>query len=401
MFSGSRLPGLAVLVLVLAAAAGLGWWLLAPSSTPAGGKPKSRLFPVDVAVATLRPVVDMVETMGTTRAREAVDIRPLSGGRLVELNFKPGDRVEQGAVLARLDSETQEAARAEAEANLIDAERALKRARSLRQSQAVSQSAVDELETRRDSARARLEAAEKDLSERTVRAPFSGVVGFNEFDVGALVPEGQRLTTLDDLSVIQVIFQVPERYYGRLTLGQTVNATTPAFPHQTFAARVSHIDSRILEETRAFRVRATHGNDRHPLPSGLTVNVEIVLETREALMVPEEGVVAEAAGPMLFVIREDETGQARAWRRPVRTGLRTENAVEILEGLEEGERIARLGVQRLQDGMPVRIVAPAEAPPQAPAETPAGTSQGTPPETPPGAGSGTPGSGTPAPTSGQ
>lgn len=340
----------------LAPAGVLVWWFFIANSNDTPTQAAVLAFPVEVTTANILTVVDKVETMGTTRAQEAVGLRPLSGGRLIALSFQPGDRVEKGDTLAQLDSESEQAAVTEARANLIEAERTLKRALSLRATQAVSQSTADELETRRNAAKARLEAAQKDLDERTIRAPFAGVVGFNEFDVGARISAGDLLTTLDDLSVIRVVFQVPERYYGRIRLDQTVNATTPAFPDQTFSARITHVDSRIAEETRAFRVWATHPNDEHPLPAGLTVNVEIVLESRSALVVPEESVVAEAAGPVVFVIEKDENSLDRAIRRPVTTGLRTPNALEILDGVEKGETVVRLGVQRLRDGMPVRIL---------------------------------------------
>lgn len=340
----------------LTLAGALVWWFFVAGSPRDLSPPGASPSPVEVTTARLQTVIDKVETMGTTRAQEAVDIRPLSGGRLVALNFQPADRVEKGHILARLDSQTEEAVVTEAKANLVEAERALKRAVSLRTTQAVSQSTADELETRRNAALARLDAAQKDLDERTIRAPFSGIVGFNEFDVGARVSAGDLLTTLDDLSVIRVVFQVPERYYGRVRLDQTVNATTPAFPDQTFSARITHIDSRIAEETRAFRVWATHPNEDQFLPAGLTVNVEIVLESRPALMVPEEAIVAEAAGPVVFVVKKDEKGLDRALRRPVTTGLRTQNTVEILGGLENGDTVVRLGVQRLRDGKPVRIL---------------------------------------------
>lgn len=352
---------LALLVVVaLGAAASL--WLRQGSAPDAAAAPAAeavRTFPVEVSVVERRNVTDKVEAMGATRASEAVGIRPLRGGRLVHLNFQPGDQVRYGDELARLDSESEQAAVAEAEANLIEAERVLRRAQSLRRTQAASQSQVDEQETRRNAARARLEAAAKDLDERTIRAPFSGVVGFNEVDVGARISDGDLLTTLDDLSTIRLVFQVPERYYGRVRVGQSVYARTPAFPDRTFQARITHIDSRIAEETRAFRVWAAHPNEDDLLPSGLTVNVEIVLEERPALMIPEEAVVAEAGGGFVFVVEKDaQTNMPRVTRRPVGIGMRTSNAVEVMRGLEEGETIVRLGVQRLRDGMPVRILDP-------------------------------------------
>jgi membrane fusion protein (multidrug efflux system) len=310
----------------------------------------SDAVPVALAAAEAGTIRERIEAVGTTLARQAVDIVPLTSGRVAEIAFTPGARVEAGAVLVRIDEEAEQAAVAEAEASLREAELALDRATKLRANNTVAQATVDELEAAFLGASARLDAARKQLADRTVKAPFTGVVGIRRVDVGARVDDDTVLTTLDDLSEVEIEFSVPEVFFGRVRQGQTVSATSAAFPGRAFSGRITTVDTRIGAVSRAFRVRAVLPNPDLVLPAGMFMHVEVVLEERPAVLIPEEAVITEGESTFVFIV-EDE----RARRRAVRLGQRTAGAVEVLEGLEAGEPVVRQGIQRLRDGATVRL----------------------------------------------
>ena len=314
--------------------------------------------PVALAVAERGAIRERIEAVGTTLARQAVDIVPLTSGRIAEIAFAPGEQVEAGAVLVRLDDEAERAAVAEAEAALREAELALDRAKRLRANNTVAQATVDELQAAYLGASARVDAAKKQLADRTVRAPFAGVVGIRRVDIGARVDDETVLTTLDDLSEIEVEFSVPEIFFGRIRQGQPVSATSPAFPARAFSGRIASIDTRIGQVSRAFRVRAILPNPDLELPAGMFMHVEVVLEERPAVLIPEQAVVAEGNETFVFTIDDQ-----RARRRPVRLGQRQAGTVEVLDGLEAGEAVVREGTQRLRDGVAVSIADPDGAPP--------------------------------------
>ena len=309
--------------------------------------------PVDMATATAGTMRERIEAVGTTIARQAVNIVALTSGRVAEIAFRPGARVEAGAVLVRLDDGAERAAVAEAQASLREAELALQRARTLRANNTVAQATVDELEAAYLGASARVDGAQKQLADRTVTAPFAGVVGIRGVDAGARVDDETVLTTLDDLAEIEIEFSVPELYFGRVRPDQTVAATSSAFPGRTFEGRIATIDTRIAQVSRAFRVRAVMPNPDLALPAGMFMHVEVVLEERQAVLIPEEAVIAAADGTFVFTVADE-----RAWRRPVRLGQRTAGTVEVLEGLEAGEPVVREGMQRLRDGASVRLPEP-------------------------------------------
>ncbi|MBK1664040.1 efflux transporter periplasmic adaptor subunit [Rhodospirillum rubrum] len=339
-----------ILVLgVGAAVVGRSW--LMPDADGKQSAPTIRALPVEVAAVRRATVADRVEAVGTTRAHQAIAVVPLASGRILDMPFPPGRKVNKGDVLVRLDDAAQRADVEEAEATLTQVSRALERARSLRRTQAVAQATVDDLQSNRAAAAARLDRARKDLSDRVIAAPFAGIVGFRELDVGARVSEGERLTTLDDLSSVDVEFAVPEIHFGRLRPGMAIEATSQAFPGRIFTGAIDRIDSRIGEMSRAFRVRAILPNPQGLLPSGLFLTVSIVIEERPALMVPEEAIQAEAGGSVVYVI---QGGAVR--RQPIVLGQRTGTAVEVRSGLAEGDQVVSRGIQRLRDGSPVTVI---------------------------------------------
>jgi membrane fusion protein (multidrug efflux system) len=339
------------ILLLIVGAAGFAYHRMAVEGEAAAavGRGPSAV-PVEVAAAAAGTMRERIEAVGTTLARQAVDVVALSGGRVAEIDLRPGQQVEAGAVLVRLDDRMQQAAVAEARASLREAQLALERAQKLRANNTVAQATVDELQATFDGARARLDGAEKQLADRTVRAPFAGVVGMRRVDVGARVDDNTVLTTLDDLAELEVEFSVPEVYFGRVRGGQPVIATSAAFPGRTFDGRIATIDTRIGEVSRAFRVRAVIPNPDLTLPAGMFMHVTVVLEERPAVLIPEEAVLAEGDSTFVFTLKD-----ARAERRQVRLGQREAGAVEVLDGLMAGDVVVESGLQRLRDGVAVEV----------------------------------------------
>jgi membrane fusion protein (multidrug efflux system) len=314
--------------------------------------------PVEVTRAAAGTMRERIEAVGTTLARQAVDIVALSAGRVAEIDLRPGQQVEAGAVLVRLDDRMEQAAVAEASAALREAQLALERAQKLRSNNTVAQATVDELQAAFDRAAARLDATQKQLADRTVRAPFAGVVGMRRVDVGARVGNDTVLTTLDDLAELEVEFSVPEVYFGRVRRGQPVAAASAAFPGRTFEGRIATVDTRIGAVSRAFRVRAVVPNRDLVLPAGMFMHVTVVLEERPAVLIPEQAVLAEGAGTFVFRLRGSQ-----AERRQVRLGQREAGAVEVLDGLAAGDVVVESGLQKLRDGAVVEVAgAPAAGP---------------------------------------
>jgi membrane fusion protein (multidrug efflux system) len=316
---------------------------------------------VETAPATFRELETAVDAVGSTRARRAVEITPLAAGRVTEVTFFAGKEVRQGDILLRLDNDIQRADLIEAEARLTEANSALQRARSLKKTSAVSDAAVDKLIAALATAQAEHERAARRLRDRTVTAPFAGIVGFAQVELGARVEEGDAVTTLDDLSLVEIEFALPEGLYGRISPGQRIVANATAFPGRTFEGTIETLDSRIDPVSRAFKARAVVANPDLLLPAGMFMHLAVVLDSRRALTVPEEAIVVDGTQAFVFVVARGEGGQPGglvAGRRDVTIGQRAFGHVEIVDGVGEGDEVITRGVQKARDGSPVRKARP-------------------------------------------
>ncbi|WP_372614991.1 efflux RND transporter periplasmic adaptor subunit [Aquicoccus sp.] len=319
----------------------------APSQAGGG----SRVAAVEAARAELRVLRDTVEAVGTTRARQSVEIVPETSGRIEELNFTPGQSVEKGDVLARLDDTIERANLAEIKARLQEHVQAVERSTQLKLSNAVAEATLEEAVARLAETRARIDRATQRLEDRTIRAPFAGIVGLAEVDEGARVAEGQSITRLDDLSAVVVEFSLPETLFARIRQGQTIKATSAAFEDRIFEGAIEAVDTRIDPVSRAFRTRAVIPNPEGVLPAGMFISLKLTLGQAEHVVVPEEAIIFQAAETYVFSVEE---GVAR--RVTVETGVRREGEVAILSGLEEGAEVVVRGLHRVRDGSEVDVL---------------------------------------------
>lgn len=344
-----------VLAAVLVAGGLFAWQMLAgggpaggPAQGPGGG---NQAVPVEVESARLGEVVERVEAVGTTRARESIDVVAEVAGRVAVIAFEEGARVAAGDTLVELDMASERASLREAQAQREDVRKQLERARQLLRTNNVPQARVDELGSTLEAASARVAIFETRLRDREIRAPFDGVVGMREISMGAYVAPQQRITTLDDTEVMRLEFSVPEHFLGRLGTGLGVAARSAAWPGEAFDGTLSHIDTRVDPATRSVRVQAELPNADGRLRPGMFLGVDLILARREAVLVPEEAVVSEGVRHSVFVIED-----GKAVRRAVTLGLRTRGEVELREGVRAGEAVVVLGLQRMRDGAAVRIL---------------------------------------------
>ena len=355
------------LMVVGLGALGVGGWYAAQQwgSTGATANPARVSGPVAVEVVTARTgtVREAVESVGTARANESVTITAKQAGNVEKINFGEGERVRAGAVLVELEAKER---RAELDQSRADLEQSraqrdeikqrLDRSKQLRGTGSVTEARLDELESQLRAAEGRIRANEAKvramdarLDDNRITAPFEGRVGMRQLSLGALVQPGTMITTLDDVSKIKLDFAVPENFLGKLRPGLRVLARTPAFVGRSFEGVVSVIDSRVDPATRAVRVNALFENPDDSLKPGMFLSVELALaERHDAVIVPEEVLVAEGGRQYLFVVND-----SRAARREVKTGQRFTGEVEIVEGLRPGEQVIARGVQKVRHNQPV------------------------------------------------
>ena len=310
--------------------------------------------PVIAAEAKIKQLYDRVEALGTLRANETVEITTSVTDTITAIHFADGQFVNAGDILAEMTS-TEEHAQLEEE--LSRREEALKRYErvvTLVARGAVSQAQLDERERELETAEARLRAIESRLQDRLIKAPFGGVVGLRNISLGALVEPGDLITTLDDISIMKLDFNVPSVYLATLKRDTPVVAVSPAFPGRRFSGSVSSIDSRVDPVTRSIVVRALIDNSDGLLKPGLLMSVELLKNERQALMIPEEALIPRGEVNVVLLVNETHS-PAVAEQRTVVIGTRRVGEVEILEGLQAGDKVVTHGTIKVRPGQEISI----------------------------------------------
>jgi membrane fusion protein, multidrug efflux system len=317
--------------------------------------------PVSVTTQVVRPTAwnDTLEALGTARARESVTLTAKVSEIVQDVHFESGQQVAAGERLITLKGDAQQAALVQAQATFLEADQLYRRQRELADQQLVARSALDTQLALRNAAEARVRQMRADIGDRTVRAPFAGVLGLRQVSPGSLITPTTVIATLDDISRMYVDFQVPEAALGTVQVGNAVTATAAAYPGREFEGEVSTIDARIDPTTRAVTVRADFPNPDHSLRPGMLLEVRMFRPQRQALVLPEIAVVQ--VGRDSFVYRVKADGSVAT--ADVVTGARRGGKVEITSGIATGDRIVVDGSGKLRPGMKV-----VEAKPQAAAQ---------------------------------
>jgi membrane fusion protein, multidrug efflux system len=337
------------------------WWLpcllaLAAGCAEQAPEQSQRRAAAAVGVMTqqarIEPWVDRIEALGTARANESVVLSAKVTETVARINFEDGQQVSEGAVLVELTDRAEVAALKEAQAAFAEAEKQTRRLEDLVSQGTVPRSAVDQQVALRDQARARMDAIRARLADRVITAPFAGQLGFRMVSPGALVTPGTQITTLDDIATIKLEFSVPERFFAELRPGRSIDAVTAAYPEQTFSGEVASVDSRVDPATRSVMVRALVDNADGLLRPGMLMVVELITPARDVLVIDEISLIQVGSEAFVYRVASDNTAE----RVVVQPGRRSRGRVEIIDGLQAGDRIVSEGVVKLRPGMALTLL---------------------------------------------
>jgi membrane fusion protein (multidrug efflux system) len=313
------------------------------------------------ASADLHTFTDGLQAIGTAQARESIVLTPKVADTIRRLRFDSGDRVRAGQVLVEMSNVEQAADLAEVSAANAAAQEDLRRYQELFDRGFASQARLDTVRAAADAAEARLNAGSSRIADRTIRAPFAGVVGLRLASPGQYVRPGDQIGTLDDVSEIKLDFTITETQIARVTQGVELVARTSAYPDRAFNGTIASVDSRIDPATRTVRVRAILPNSDGTLRPGMLMTVNVRSNPRQALAIPEIAILDQIDGAYVYRVVAREGGQAVDLVR-IQTGQRSGGMAEVLEGLNAGDQVITEGLQSLRPGQPVQLGA---APPAA------------------------------------
>ncbi|WP_217909514.1 efflux RND transporter periplasmic adaptor subunit [Desulfosediminicola flagellatus] len=333
--------------------------LVLPLTFPLFQAEGAQPVPVIVKKVETSRFTDRVEALGTLRAKESVEITATITDTITAIHFEDGQRVQKGDILIEMTSAEEHALLEEEMSTLSEAKKQFKRLETLANRGATATAIFDEQQRKLDTAQARLRGIESRLRDRLIIAPFSGVVGLRNISVGALIEPGDRITTLDDDSIMKLDFTIPSVHLAAIHKGLVIEAKSSAYGERVFNGQIDSIDSRIDPATRAIVVRAILANEERLLKPGLLMTVTLLKNPRDGLVVPEEALIPSGKSNNVLVV-QPEASPTLAEQREVQIGVRRPGEVEIVEGLTAGEYVIIHGTQRVRPGQPVSVIASAE-----------------------------------------
>jgi membrane fusion protein (multidrug efflux system) len=314
---------------------------------------------VEVAKVEIMTLVDETQAVGSLRSRQGVMLRPEVAGRVKQIFFNDGQRVRKGQLMVQLEDQLQQAQVAQARAELSIAEANHKRNQELVAQNFISQRSLDESSAALEVSRAKLSLAQATLQRLQVLAPFDGITGLKQINVGDYLKDGADMVNVEDIDAVLLDFRLPERFQARVRAGQKAQLTVDALPGRPFTAIVQAVDPLIEANGRSVGVRGCIDNRQQQLRPGMFARVNAVFGSREnALVIPEEAIIPQGGRTFVVkVVAGDKPDVRVSERVAVKVGLRQPGKVEILEGLSAGDTVVTAGHQRLQkDGTPVRVV---------------------------------------------
>ena len=369
---GQKMRHLKFIAILIGVAAGL--------VAPAIAQDNKSAVPVVTFRAQVMTFRDRVEALGTLRSNESVALTAVVTDKIIAIEFEDGDRVEKGQILVKMTTAEETALLQEARSTLEEAKLQYERSKSLTNRRLTPETVLDQRRRDFQTAAARVAAMEARLSDRILRAPFSGRIGLRTVSIGTLVNPGDVIARIEDDSVMKLDFSVPSTFIATLKPGLEIRAKARGFGKEEFRGTVANIDNRVDEITRTIRVRAIIPNPDRRLVPGLLMNIELYKNPREAIAIKEEALVPIGTDTYVFVVDKEKM---IAERRRIETGTRRPGLVEVISGIKAGETLVSDGTLKLRPGSAVSILRSEEMEPLG-AEAPSATTGQKEPEKPAG-----------------
>jgi membrane fusion protein (multidrug efflux system) len=300
----------------------------------------------------------VIDAVASLEAVQGVVISADIPGRITEVYFTPGSRVEKGAALIQQDITSETAQLRAAEANVELARLNVERVRELYTKRASSKADLDTAEARIKEAQAQADTIRTTIAKKTIKAPFSGQLGIRLVNVGQDLASGTPIVSLQAVDTMFLNFSLPQQSLATIEPGLPVRMKTDAVPDRDFVGTITAIDPEVDPATRNVRVQATVENPDQKLLPGMFGSVKVVLPAREPVVaVPITAIAYATYGDSVFVVEEEtkESGEKHLVARQqfVQLGRTMGDFVAITKGVEEDQTVVVSGVFKLQNGAPV------------------------------------------------
>jgi len=326
--------------------------------------PKVEAVPVEVALATLKPISASYSGTASLDAPGEAQVVAKTSGVMIQLLAEEGDVVKAGQVLARIDPEKTRLEVQRQQATVNKLANNYRRSQELLANKLVSAEASDQIRYDLESARASLELAKLELSYTNITAPISGIIAQRMVKPGNLISLNAPVFRIVDVSHLEAVLNVPEREMGRLKAGLPLRMVVDAVSGKVFEGRVDRVSPVVDSASGTFRVVCAFDN-APALRPGMFGRIDVVYDQRQdALTVPRIALLEDEGEPAVYVVANH-----KAKRVPVELGYVDGELAEVRRGLKAGDQVVTAGKVAIRDGSDVQVIPSASTLPVAKADT--------------------------------
>ena len=327
--------------------------------------PPTVVTTVTVKGQTWQPVLSAV---GSLKAVNGVTISTDLAGIVSKINFESGTHVKKGDMLVSLDTTQEEAQLRSAEAKLDLSKTELDRKRDLVEKKAISQSDWDNAESMVRQMQAAVDEVKAVITRKQIAAPFDGVLGIRQTNLGQYVNPGAPIVPLKSLDPIYVEFSLPQQHLNDLVVGKKLRITATGLKASESSGEITAVNALVDEATRNIMIQGTIKNPDHKLRPGMFVNVEVLLpEKKGVLAIPSSAIAYAPYGDSVYVVREKKDDKGNVTNGPdgkpvkevqqqfVKLGPQRGDQVSVLSGLNDGDEVVSSGLFKMRPGAPVMV----------------------------------------------
>jgi membrane fusion protein, multidrug efflux system len=350
------LAGLAIFIAVIA--------VVKIRQVQAGIAQNASFQPPPEAVTTVRATADRwpasVDAIGTVQAVHGVTVAADLPGLVSRIEFDSGKKVRAGDVLVRLDTRQEQAQLQAAEAQRSLATVNFERMKGLREKGITSQAEYDTAAAQQKQAVAQTGETRASIGRKTILAPFSGVLGIRQVNLGQYLKPGDPIVALQSLDPIYVNFDVPQEQLGALQIGAEVRVTAQGIEKSAAAGTITAVNSVVDEGTRNIQVQATLANTREKLRPGMFVRAQVVLGAGAPVVaLPTSAINYAPYGNSVFIVGQMKGPDGKPYsgvrQQFVKLGSSRGDQVAVLSGVKAGEEVVTSGVFKLRNGVAVVV----------------------------------------------
>jgi membrane fusion protein (multidrug efflux system) len=315
---------------------------------------------VTTVVAKKETWPSSLNVIGTAAAIQGVTVSADLPGTVDKIHFESGEAVHQGDILVELDTRQERAQLASLEAQRDLAQIQYGRAEELSKAGVISKSEYDNASAQQKATAAQVGDIKAAIARKTIRAPFSGILGIRQVSLGQYLAAGQAIVSLQALNPIYVNFGLPQQDAAKVAVGRSLRVTLNDLPGSAFVGKVTALDSVIDEQTRNIQVQATLQNPGGRMRPGMFVQVDLALgKSRDVIPLPASAINYAPYGDSVYVVSEMKDPKGNTYRGVKQQVVKIEGSkgdqVAIISGINPGDEVVSAGVFRLRNAAPVVV----------------------------------------------